>query len=65
MLQINFIGQFTLIIMEVVMTITIIKLTWWACPKVRSIYIIYPLKFANMYMVTDKTSLLTFDNATF
>ena len=31
---------------------------------VRSIYIIYPLKFVIMYMETDKTNLLTFDNAT-
>ena len=40
------------------------KIAWCASPKGKKYIIIYPLKPVNMFMVTDKTSLLTFDNAT-
>ena len=52
MLQILLVHEFVYLVVVVVMAITILLLLWTACSlKVRSIYIIYPLKFACICIV--------------
>ena len=58
-MQIQWIGEHTLNMVVVAMAITIIKLAWYALLKGKKYMDYISLENVSMYMVTDKTSLLT------